>query len=534
VPAGGPAALHRLTETQLNHALSDLFMEPGLARVQLPPDVPVDGFDNNALTRDATPYLVETLNRQLAELASAEVADGGPWMACEAGGGSDPRACGRATLEILQQRAWRRPATAAEKAWLRELHDGWFEAGGFEVALQLGLQVVLQSPDFLYLVERGEAAEAGPRRLDDFEVASRLSFFLWDTMPDAALFAAAAAGELSTPEQVKAQARRMIRDKRARTAMRDYHRQWLGYATIQDMDPDGATYFPEEDGDDDAVGGRVSDLKTSYMAEFDLFVQHAVFERGTLDALLTSRQGYVSEATAELYGVDYDEDGRSWEFRYDLGQVDETMDVEMFPAQLPAEQRAGILTQGAFLAGHSHAVQPSPVLRGVFLRERLLCVPPLVPPDDVPPLEEEDEVEATTNRARYAAHTDNPACASCHISIDGAGFPFENYDSIGAWRDTDNGYPVDASGELAGTDVDGPVTDAVALAETLAASRTVYDCAVRQLYRYGMHRSDGAEDRAALAALQQNFWANGGVIPDLLVDFVSSEAFLTLPEGGDQ
>lgn len=241
----------------------------------------------------------------------------------------------------------------------------------------------------------------------------------------------------------------------------------------------------------------------------------------------------MSEATAEIYGVE-PSDADPTTFLYDLGQVGEYVEVDVVPVELPADRRAGILTQGAFLAGHSHAQQPSPVLRGVFLRERLLCVPPTLPPDDVPPLEASDSSDWVTNRDRYAAHTDNPACASCHVAIDGAGFPFENYDSLGAWRDTDNGAPVDSSGELSGTDSDGPVADAVALVETLAASRDVYDCAVMQVYRYGMHRSETGADRAALSALQQNFWANGGVIPDLLVDFVTSDAFLTLPQGGGQ
>lgn len=525
VPAGDAPVLHRLTERQLNNALRDLFGDASLPLVDIPQDVPVHGFDNNALTRDATPYLVESIQRGLTELVALAVTDGGSWLSCAPGGGADPRACGHQTLEKLQQRAWRRPATADEKAWLLGLFDVWNSEVGFDEALQLSLLVLLQSPDFLYMVETGQGGQ-----LTDWEVASRLSFFLWDTMPDAVLFGAAASGALSDRDAIRQQAQRLLQDERSRESVLMFHRQWLGFDYIQELDPDPAIFYPEDDGDDDAVGGRVSDLKAAYMAEFDLFVRHAVFERGTLDALLTSRQGYVSEQTAELYDVDVG-GGERFTVWYPSGNAGEDIYMEVQSVTLPSEQRAGFLTQGAFLAGHSHPQQPSPVLRGVFLRERLLCVPPMLPPDDVPPLEADNNTDWTTNRERYAAHTDQAACAACHIAIDGVGFPFENYDALGGWRMTDNDAPVDASGELVGTDVDGPVRDAVELIETLASSRTVYDCAVTNVYRYGMHRSETDADAAALAALQENFWASGGVIPDLLVDFVSSEAFLSLNGG---
>lgn len=525
VPAGDVPVLHRLTERQLNNALRDLFGDASLPLVDIPQDVSVHGFDNNALTRDATPYLVESIQRGLTDLVLVAVTDGGAWLSCAPGGGPDPSSCGHQTLEQTLQRAWRRPATASETAWVLGLFDDWLREEGFDVALQLSLLVVLQSPDFLYLVETGQGGQ-----LTDWEVASRLSFFLWDTMPDAALFGAAASGALSDRDRVRQEARRLLQHQRSRESVLAFHRQWLGFDYIQELDPDPEMFFPEDGDDDDAVGGQVSDLKASFMAEFDLFVRHAVFERGTLDALLTSRQGYVSELTAELYDVD-PEGGERFSVWYPSGDAGEDINMEVQAVTLPSQQRAGILTQGAFLAGHSHARQPSPVLRGVFLRERLLCVPPLLPPDDVPPLEADNNTDWTTNRERYAAHTDQAACASCHIAIDGVGFPFENYDALGAWRVTDNGAPVDAAGELVGTDVDGPVQDGIELIETLASSRSVYDCAVTNVYRYGMHRSETDADAAALAALQENFWASGGVIPDLLVDFVSSDAFLSLRGG---
>ncbi|MEL6347227.1 MAG: DUF1592 domain-containing protein [Myxococcota bacterium] len=537
VPGGARPVLHRLTEPQLNLALQDLFPDVDVPFVDVPQDIAVNGFDNNALTRDATPFLVESLQRDLTAVTAAAT-DSAVLLQCAPGGGDDPQGCGRASLEKILQRAWRRPATADEVQWIQGLFDGWYGEVGFEHALQLSLLVILQSPDFLYLVERGSDVRiaGGTRRLSDWEIASRLSFFLWNTMPDEALFAAAQRGELSDPETVREQARRMLQDARGRAAVMEFSKQWLGYSYIQEIDPDPEMFFSEFADDDDGVGGNVAYLRGTFQAEFELFVESTLFGQGTLDALLTSRQGYVSPASAQLYGVDIDaaRNGDTEEIFYVANAtLNEGVYVEMTPVQLPSDQRAGILTQGAFLAGHSHARQPSPVLRGVFLRDRLLCEPPLLPPDDIPPLEDDEtHSDWTTNRERFAAHTNNPACSGCHIAIDGAGFPFENYDALGAWRDTDNGAPVDASGQLVGTDVDIPVQDAIELIEALAGSRRVYDCAVTNIYRYGMHRTETDQDNDAITALQQNFWNNGGVIPELLVDFVSSNAFLTMPDNG--
>jgi hypothetical protein len=203
---------------------------------------------------------------------------------------------------------------------------------------------------------------------------------------------------------------------------------------------------------------------------------------------------------------------------------DETT-VLLSEAALPAE-RAGVLTRGAFLAGTSHPMHASPVLRGVYVRERLLCLPPLSPPDAVPAIGATTQ-DWTTNRERYAQHTADVTCAGCHVAIDGTGFVFENYDGVGAWRDLDNGQPVDASGELIGTDRDGPLADAIDLTETLAGSRQVHDCATTQLFRYAMHRTESEVDADTLEALREEFWQDDGTLTGLVLDLVTSDAFLT-------
>ena len=164
----------------------------------------------------------------------------------------------------------------------------------------------------------------------------------------------------------------------------------------------------------------------------------------------------------------------------------------------------------------------------MYILDRFLCNKPSPPPDQVPDLDEATAAEEVqTNREKYAKHTSDPLCAGCHVAIDGIGFTFENYDSMGAWRDTDNGFPVDATGELVGTDLDGPLTDAVELAHTLAGSRTAHDCHVTNWTRYALGRSTDGMDRANLDALKEGFWQSNGDIRSLLVNLVTNPLFRT-------
>lgn len=521
VPPAAPPALHRLTEAQINQALRDLFADPALEGVRLPRNVPIHGFDNNALTRDATPFLVESLQRDMQALTGEVMDTPGSWLQCAPDGGNDPRACGHASLQSLARRAFRRPLTDAETAWIGGLFDGWLDSESFSTAMELSLQTLLQSPDFLYLVEHGDTgrADGDVVPLTQWEIASRMSFLLWDSMPDEELFAAAEAGLLADPSQRLAQARRMVGDPRSRGAILRFHRQWLGFESIGDIQLDPET-FPEEI-------DFITEIRLAFEEEFDRLILETVLgPNGSVEDLMTTRQAWVTRKTAELYGASYDENAPSITIRRMVGMVDEH-EIEMVRATLPADQRSGFLTSGTFLAGHAHPRFPSPVLRGVFLRERLLCQPPPAPPDDVPPIEDGEAQEPKTNRDRYALHSQSPACASCHQAIDGVGMTFEHYDSTASFRATDNGYPVDASGEILGTDVDGTVTDAVDMIGRLATSRTLHDCVVLQWWRYANHRSEASEDGAALAALQDRFWDGGGVVPNLLVDIAISDAFTT-------
>jgi len=315
-----------------------------------------------------------------------------------------------------------------------------------------------------------------------------MSYFLWNSMPDEALMAAAAAGELDHVEGVEAQAWRMLEDDRAATAWAHFHHQWLGLERLETVAPDPESYPSWSPA-----------LRVSMEVETHDFVVETL--RGsdpTFRALLVGRETHADATLADLY------------------------DLSAGETSLDPRERAGVLTRSAWLTATSHPVHPSPVQRGVFVLERMLCTPVSSPPADVN-TEIAPPVEAMTNRERYAQHTADPACAGCHTAIDPLGFAFENYDSIGRHRVMDYGLGIDASGVFTEGDLAGVgFEDGVSISEQMASSQTVHDCFVRHWLR-SAHGADLPPDD-----LGRSFSDTGGHIPQLLVDIVRSERFRSL------
>jgi hypothetical protein len=250
--------------------------------------------------------------------------------------------------------------------------------------------------------------------------------------------------------------------------------------------------------------------------EGDMFVEKTIFDGdGTLGALLTSNTTWINAPLADLYGVPAPTgDGFT-------------------QTALDPTQRGGILTLSGFLASHAHPVDPSPVLRGVFILDRMLCAPPPPPPPNVPltPPTAEPGVR-TTNRQRFDEHAKSPVCAGCHTRIDGVGFPYESFDSLGHFRTQDNGVPVDPTGQLMGAGAsDGPVANAIDLGHKLASSDAVLRCAAKQWFRYAYGRTELEGDAPALSALGDAFLAKKGDIRELLVAIVMQPGFSTLVRG---
>jgi hypothetical protein len=496
--SAGVSRLRRLTRSQYDHTVRDLLGITGGLAAQLAPDEKVGPFFSN-VTAPVTDLLAEQYMRVAEEIAEVAITDLGSLVPCDPAI-DDHAACGEDFVDGFGLRAFRRPLTAEERIAL----VGLFELGradeGFAGGIRLVVQAVLQSPQFLYHLELGLPSTTGDDvvALDHYEVASRLSYFLWDSMPDDALFEAAAAGTLDTPEAVRAQAERMLEDPRAADAIASFHRQWLHLDGLAGLEKNTEIY-PEFD----------VTLRDAMAQETTRFADWVIrFDDARLETLLTASYSFVDGPLFSLYGIT------------PPAEHDPTLPVELDPTQ-----RAGILTHAGVLASHAHADQSSPVHRGVLVRENILCTPLAPPPPEVdvvpPPL----DPDATT-RERFDQHRSDPACAGCHNLIDPLGFGFEHYDGVGAYRALDAGKPVDASGEVVGTwDIDGPFDGALELAERLAGSEQVRSCVVQQWFTFGFGRPPVEADSCSFDTLNEVFADSDYDIRELLLAIVATDSF---------
>ena len=454
-----PPALRRLSHSEYNNSLFDLAVEAGQT---LPPqlfaeDPTVDGFQNRAKALGPSPILVEQ-RRAAASQIAARLA---------------PQALPQMWAGPMLRRLFRGPIPADDEQAFAEFLAAATEATDESVAGRAMLVAALQSPRFLY-----RADDNGPHA-----VASRLSYLLWGSLPDEALLAAADAGELGTEAEVTAQVERLLADDRSMRRILEFHAQWLDLDSIKGVNKDPRT-FPAYD----------ELLKASMRSEADRLIELHVAAGGGHAQLLRDSTGIVDRRLAELYGAEVPEEGPQW----------------WAPQHHPAE-RAGLLTQGWFLASRAHLVHPSPVLRGVFVLDRVLCrTPP--PPDpgiDASPPTGDEADAPITNRQRYAAHVVDTICRACHEAIDGIGYAFESYDAIGANRLTDAGEPVDSSGWVILDDERVEVASAVDLAKRLADSDEVDRCVARQWFRFGFGRDLQSADEAWFKTFVTRWQADG-------------------------
>ena len=511
VPSVEARELRRLTPAQLRNTLRDLVGDPGLE-----PNIDDDA---NVLTERGV--------RQLRTAAELIVSRRDHWtrtvFPCDPAGPADD-ACAEQMVDDFAQRAFRRPPTAEEREWLLGIYGDARAELGFADALEVLAQVILQSPQLVYVQEEGVAREGLPdglRALTSWEVASRLSYFLWNTMPDDALFAAAASGTLETEAGLREQVERMLADPRAEHTLQSFFWQWLQldggqlHHALEDTDKD-AEMFPEYG----------SELQAAMRTELEAFVRRVVLEEGGgFDALLTDNRAYVNGPLAALYGV---EDGPA--------TADEWAWVELDDAQ-----RGGLLTRAAFLTVFASSDVRSPIRRGVFVVEEVLCNGLGEPPpnaSDVPVGggEVEDGSGGTvvrTVREDVEARTGGEPCSTCHSVINPVGFAFEHYDAIGRWQNHElqTGLPIDSTGRLQGSDVDGDLADALDLSRRLARSERVRGCFADRWMTRALGEKPGTADACSRQAVQQRFRETGD-IRELLVSIVTSDTFryLAIPE----
>ena len=488
------APLRRLTREQYDNSIRDLLGIEGHPSLALGADEKLSAFFSNSIS-PVSRLSVEQYRDSAEDLAAAAVKARLDALAgCS--GAEQNAACADRFIQSFGRRVFRRPLGTEEAARYRGLFDAG-QARGFGEGIRVVLQTLLQSSNFVYHLELAPAqAGVGVSPLSGYEVAARLSFALWNTSPDNELLDAAGAGMLDTKEGLRAQAERLIKSDRAKDALSSFHLQWLGLDGLLDTNKD-AQLFPQFN---DALKGAMRDEATGF-ADF-------VIRRGDgrLETLLSAPFTVAAPAVLNLYGTTA------------APGADGTI-------QLDASQRAGLLTQSAFLSAHSHPNQTSPVHRGLSVRKNLLCTDLPDPPANVNNNPPAPDPNATT-RQRFEQHRTDPTCAGCHQLLDPIGVGFENYDAIGRYRSDENGLPIDAKGELvsAGT-ASGTFSGAVELAKKLATSPEVRTCVQKQWFRFSLGRFEGPEDACTLQSLASDFSASDFDVKTLLLSLVTSDAF---------
>ncbi len=411
---------------------------------------------------------------------------------------ADERPCAEKILATLARRAYRRPVASGDIAPLMQMYTAGSEAGGFDAGIERGLRFILTNPKFLFRTERPVAAQpahGGLAHVTDLELASRLSFFLWSSIPDDALLNVAAAGRLSQPAVLDQQVRRMLKDARSAALVRNFAGQWLLIRNLRSHFPNPPE-FPDWD----------DNLRQAFRQETELFVDSIVREDRSVMDLITADYTFVNERLAKHYGVPNVYGDR---FRR---------------VSVPNPARRGLLGHGSILAVTSYPNRTSPVLRGKWILENILGTPPPPPPPNVPALDENEGArEPKSVRERMELHRRSPACASCHRVMDPLGFALENFDGIGQWRDREPGGAVDPSGQLAdGTPIDGPIALRTAIAKRPEMFvRTLTE----KLMTYALGRAIEYPDMPLVRAVARDAAASQYRFSSIVLGMTSSPAF---------
>jgi hypothetical protein len=504
-PAGGSMAdcatprvayapLKRLTRAQYDNTVRDLLGETGAPSSGLAQDEKLAAFYTNAVS-PVTRLSVEQYADVAEQLARRAVAQGlDTLVGCS--GAAQNADCAEAFVRAFGQRAFRRPPSEDEVARYRGLFEK-HSARGFETGVRLVLQAMLQSPSFVYHLELTpgpDGADVVP--VSGYELAARLSYALWNSAPDPELLDAAGTGALNAVQGLRSQAERLLKSDRARDAVASFHLQWLGLEGKLDGVKDSAS-FP-------AWGPSLVRAMEQETVDFADFVVRR--GDGRLQTLLSAPFTVAGPEVLSLYGVSA------------APAPDGTVALD------PTE-RAGLLTQAAFLSAHAHSNQTSPVHRGLAVRKNLLCTELPDPPMNVDNTPPEPDPTATT-RQRFEQHRTNASCAGCHRLLDPIGVGFESYDAIGAYRVRENGLEIDATGELldAGS-ASGTFNGAVELAQRLSTSSAVRDCVQKQWFRFSLGRFEGDEDSCTMQRLSEAFAASDYDVKALLLELVTSDAF---------
>jgi hypothetical protein len=491
----GRTPVRRLTHLEYNNTIRDLLGLNEDFAGAFAGDEEAGGFAANTVS-PVSEALADQYHAAAEGIAAKAVAAGLNQLAPCAGGAS-PDSCAQDFVRNFGRRAFRRPLSNDELARYKQVYTTGANGADHAAGVALVLTAMLQSPNFLYLPEHGnkQAAEKDGLPLDPYETAARLSYFLTSSTPDAALSAAADQGALRTPEQVAAQARRLLSGPQARDSIISFYQQLLEMPNLATVDKD-PKLFPQYT---PAVRAAMAD-------ELAAFASRVTLEGdGKLETLFSAGFSYPAAALAPIYGLP------------DAAGANGTAQVT-----LPKGQRAGLLTLPAVMAVYAQTDQTRPVGRGFLVADKLLCNTPPPAPDNVPMLP--PPAPNVTTRERLEKHRSDPSCAACHALFDPFGLTFEIYDPIGRYRSSEGNKPVDATGKgLPNGFAD--VKDATELLPQLAKSDVVRDCLVRQWFRFALGRDDGKDDQATLSAARGAFARADFAVRDLLVGLVTTRGF---------
>ncbi len=517
----GAFVIRRLTKTEYGNTLHDLFgVDPAVVDA-LPDEVSGEGYLNSLSPLQLEQYLAiadEVLDRVLpgdgqgargtpqendSATQNIETAAGRidrAWFVESKAAKKDPRAAARKIAEVLAKQAYRRPPTEAELNVLLNVFDlGQQKELSYSASLRLMVKAMLVSPQFLFITPAGAAdAESEIVPLDNYQLASRLSYLLWSTMPDGELMSLADSGTLHEPAILKAQVKRLLEDPRSRALFDGFAAQWLGLGDLPSkaFDP---SKFPEMD---DA-------LRSAMYDEARLFFEGIIRENRSVTDLIDSDYTFLNESLAKVYGL-----------------KDSLTGPEMRRVSLTDGNRGGILGMPGVLAATSFPNRTSPVNRGVWVLEQVLGDHVPAAPPDVPALENQDQqsIAGLTLRERTELHRSNPVCANCHRLLDPIGFGLENFDAIGRWRERDdNGQVIDASGELpGGKSFSGPRELKTMIAERLDdVSRNL----VEKLLAYALCRKLEGYDEIVVDELMRKIADDGYRMQTLITEVVTSYPF---------
>jgi hypothetical protein len=496
----GRVTIRRLNRAEYDNTIRDLV---GVA-VRPAEDFPSDdvgyGFDNIGDVLSMPPILTEKY------LAAAEKVVDAAWksdearkhiLICQPADKKENRECARKILQAFANRAWRRPATDEEVKRLLRFVDAADKNGEpFETGVQFALEAVLTSPHFLFRVEIDKEKGEASHPINDWELATRLSYFLWSSMPDEELFNHARKSDLHSPEVLEGQARRMLKDPKAHALVENFADQWLLIRNLKSATPDTAL-FPSFD----------EPLRRAMQKETELYFENVVREDRSIIDFIDSDYTFVNERLAKHYDID---GVKGDEFR---------------KVTLKDGRRGGVLTQASILTVTSNPTRTSPVKRGKFILDNILGTPPPPPPPDVPALKEGKAIaESASLRQRMEQHRSNPACASCHQKMDPLGFGFENFDAVGAWRERDGKNAIDPAGVLP----DGATFKGPAELKSILKGREkdFTHCLTEKMIIYALGRGLERPDRCVVDEVTRGVVQNKYAFSSLVLGIVKSEPFL--------